>query len=37
MGNVIVLSKISIIFCVYSIIFCTKLVELRTITRTDIV
>jgi len=37
MVNVVILSKISIIFCVYSVIFCTKLVELRTFAQTDIV
>jgi len=37
MVNVVVLSKFSFIFCVYSVIFCTKMVELRMFARTDIV
>jgi len=35
MVNVVVLLKI--IFCIYSVIFCTKMVELCTFARTDIV
>jgi len=37
MVNVVVLLKFSVIFCIYSVIFCTKMVELRMFAQTDIV
>jgi len=34
---IVVLSEININFCAYSIVFCIKMVELRTLAWTDIV
>jgi len=37
MVKLVVLSECTIIFCVYSVIFCIKMVELSTLAKTDIV